>query len=328
MKESLESRLGLFFLAAIVAAWAVLESVGSFAFFKRGHHVYANFKDIQDLRLGAPVKMAGVQVGRVRHILLTNNMVNVELDLNKDADVRLDSKASVKFTGLMGQNYVNLDFGSDVPAAEDATLPVGEQPDFGELMIKLENVAGGVENLTKSFSGERIDNLLGPITDFLKANSSNLSGTIANIKVTTDRIASGQGTVGKLINEDTLYVQAMDTVSNFHDATAHIGELSDEARELLTNANVVVAQVKAGHGTIGKLLQDDTLYTETTGSMTNLHQILYKMNHGEGSIGKLINDDSLIMNAKLSLQKLDKATESLEDTGPLSVLGTMASSLF
>ena len=151
MKESLESRLGLFFLAAIVAAWAVLESVGSFAFFKRGHHVYANFKDIQDLRLGAPVKMAGVQVGRVRRIALTNSMVNVELDLNKDADVRLDSKASIKFTGLLGQNFVNLDFGTGVSAEEGATLNVTEQPDFGTLMVKLEDVATGVQNLTKSF---------------------------------------------------------------------------------------------------------------------------------------------------------------------------------
>jgi phospholipid/cholesterol/gamma-HCH transport system substrate-binding protein len=62
--------------------------------------------------------------------------------------------------------------------------------------------------------------------------------------------------------------------------------------------------------------------------MTNLHQILIKINNGQGSVGQLINDDSALRNIKLSLQKLDKATESLEDTGPLSVLGTMASSLF
>ncbi len=328
MKESTESRLGLFFLAAIVVAWAVLESVGTFAFFKRGHHVYANFKDIQDLKLGAPVKMAGVQVGRVDKISLTNNLVHVQLDLNKDADVRLDSKASVKFTGLMGQNYVNLDFGTGLPAAEGATLQVEEQPDLGQLMVRLDNVASGVENLTKSFSGERIDNLLGPITDFIKANSSNLSATIANIKVTTDRITSGQGTVGKLINEDTLYSTALTTISNFQGTAAEVQDLGGHARELLTNANLVVAQVNAGQGTLGKLVHDPTLYNEATGLMTNAHQIAFKINHGEGSVGKLINDDSLIKNAKLSLQKLDKATESLEDTGPLSVLGTMASSLF
>jgi hypothetical protein len=70
------------------------------------------------------------------------------------------------------------------------------------------------------------------------------------------------------------------------------------------------------------------LYREAAASMTNLHEILSKINQGKGSVGQLINDDSLVKNAKLSLQKLDKATESLEDTGPLSILGTMASSLF
>jgi phospholipid/cholesterol/gamma-HCH transport system substrate-binding protein len=62
--------------------------------------------------------------------------------------------------------------------------------------------------------------------------------------------------------------------------------------------------------------------------MTNLREILQKMNRGEGSVGKLINDDSLFKNAKLSLQKLEKATEGLEDQGPLSVLGIAVNSLF
>ena len=87
-------------------------------------------------------------------------------------------------------------------AADDATLQSVEQPDLSALMGKLDNVATGVENLTKSFSGEQIDKLLGPLTDLVKNNQSNLTATIANIKTITDRIAQGQGTVGKLINSD------------------------------------------------------------------------------------------------------------------------------
>jgi phospholipid/cholesterol/gamma-HCH transport system substrate-binding protein len=75
-------------------------------------------------------------------------------------------------------------------------------------------------------------------------------------------------------------------------------------------------------------LTDNTLYNEATGSLTNLHSILLKINQGQGTVGQLINDDTFLKDAKLSLQKLDKATESLEDTGPLSILGTMVSSLF
>jgi phospholipid/cholesterol/gamma-HCH transport system substrate-binding protein len=62
--------------------------------------------------------------------------------------------------------------------------------------------------------------------------------------------------------------------------------------------------------------------------MTNLREILEKMNKGQGSVGKLINDESFLKNGKLSLQKLDKATDSLEDQGPLSVLGLVIGSLF
>ena len=48
----------------------------------------------------------------------------------------------------------------------------------------------------------------------------------------------------------------------------------------------------------------------------------------EEEAGKLINDDTFLKNAKLSLQKLDKATDSLEDQGPLSVLGIALNGLF
>ena len=62
--------------------------------------------------------------------------------------------------------------------------------------------------------------------------------------------------------------------------------------------------------------------------MTNLTQILFKINHGDGTIGKLVNNQEFYTNAKLSLQKLDKAADSLEDTGPLSVVGIIVGRIF
>jgi phospholipid/cholesterol/gamma-HCH transport system substrate-binding protein len=330
MKDSVESKLGMFFVLAIIFILLILEFLGGFAFFQRGFHVRALFKTVHELKVGDPVKMAGVTIGGVTRIILTNSMAEVTMNLNREADVRTDSKARVSFAGLMAQDYVSLEFGgSDAPhATEGIILQSVEQPDLQNLMSKLDNVATGVENLTRSFSGEKIDNLLGPFTDFLKDNRTNLTATIDNIKTVSDRIKDGQGTVGKLINEDTLYVTAQNSISNLQSTAGDIDSAASKARELLTNANEVVLDVRAGKGTVGKLLTDDTLYRAATGSMTNLHQILIKINDGQGSVGKLINDDSILRNVRLALEKLDKATESLEDTGPLSVLGTMASSLF
>jgi phospholipid/cholesterol/gamma-HCH transport system substrate-binding protein len=330
MKESIESKLGLFFALAVVLALFILEYLGSFGFLQRGYHLHALFKNVQDLKVGDTVKMAGVHVGRVENIVLTNAYADVTMIMNRDADVRTDSKASISFTGLMAQNYVAIDFGSlGAPKVENGTvLQTIEQPDLGQLFAKLDRVETGVENLTRSFSGEKIDSLLGPLTDFVKDNRTNLTATISNIKTVTDRIAQGQGTVGKLINEDTLYLSAQGVISNLQSVGGDVKGVTADAHALLTNANAVVTDARAGQGTVGKFLTDDTFYQEATGSMTNLHSILLKINQGQGTVGQLINDDSFLKNAKLSLQKLDKATESLEDTGPLSILGTMVTSLF
>jgi phospholipid/cholesterol/gamma-HCH transport system substrate-binding protein len=89
-----------------------------------------------------------------------------------------------------------------------------------------------------------------------------------------------------------------------------------------------MADIDAGQGTVGKLLRDDALYTEATASMSNLREIMEKVNRGDGSVGMLINDAAFYNNAKLTLQKVEKSVESLEDTGPLSVLGIAVGSLF
>jgi phospholipid/cholesterol/gamma-HCH transport system substrate-binding protein len=323
MKNTLETRLGVFFALALIAAFIILEMLGGAKFLKRGTHVHGLFHNVQELKVGDPVKLAGVQIGQVEKIALTNDQVKVTMKINRDADVKTDSKATIKFTGLMGQNFVSVDFGSasGVKVEDNAIIPTAEQPDLSALMTKLDNVASGVENLTKSFTGDKIDNLLGPFTDFLKENSPRLTAIIGNMQTISSQIAEGKGTVGKLINDDALYVSALNTVSNLQNTTSEIKLTLDQAR-------TVVADINAGKGTLGKLAKDEKLYTETTAAMTNLKEIMEKINRGQGSVGKLVNDESLLKNVKLSLQKLDKATEGLEDTGPLSVLGTAVNSLF
>lgn len=330
MKNTLETRLGIFFALAFIAAVVVLELAGGLDWFKGGYQVSALFKDVHELKLGDPVKMAGVQIGHVEKIGFAEGRVKVSFKLNQDSAVKTDSKATIKFAGLLGQNFVSVDFGSTTaPKAQPgAILESIEQPDLSQIMQRLDNVASGVENITKSFTGDKIENLFGPITDFVKQNSPQLTAAIGNLKIISDNIAEGKGTVGKLINDDALYVSALNAVSNLQGTASDIQSVTTDAKAMMTNVNQIVNGINAGQGTVGKLVKDETLYRETTTAMMNLREILEKVNRGDGSVGKLVNDDSLLKNVKLSLQKLDKATESLEDSGPLSVLGTAVNSLF
>jgi phospholipid/cholesterol/gamma-HCH transport system substrate-binding protein len=325
MKNTLETRLGVFVALAVIAAVLIVELVGGLEKFQRGYHLTALFNNVQDLKPGDRVKMAGFEVGRVEKIDLdaANSKVRVTMKIDKSIEVKTDSVATVKFLGLMGQNYVSLEFGSrGAPiATEGAMLGTTEQPDLSVMMQKIDSVATGVENLTKSFTGDKIDNLLGPFTDFLKANKLPLTASIANLQTISSQIAAGKGTIGRLINDDSLYNTAMNSVSNLDDVATQL-------KLTIAGAQKVVDQVNSGQGTVGKLMTDDALYLEATASMVNLKEILQKINGGQGSVGKLVNDQEFYKNAKMTLQKLDKATEGLEDQGPLSIMGLVVNKLF
>src|ERR1700744_5448928 len=112
MKNSLESRLGIFVALAVVAAVVIIEMLGGPEHFMRGYRLSALFNNVQDLKEGDRVKMNGVEVGRVEKIQLENDKAKVTMKMKRGAGVRTDSVASIKFTGLMGQDFVSLDFGS------------------------------------------------------------------------------------------------------------------------------------------------------------------------------------------------------------------------
>jgi phospholipid/cholesterol/gamma-HCH transport system substrate-binding protein len=322
MKNSLETRLGVFVFLAFLAGFFIIETIGGFDAFKSYHVLRAQFNSVQELKVGDPVKMSGVPVGRVTKLEIVNEKVEVTLRLKKGTPVKTDSKAMVKFAGLLGANYVAISFGSpSSPMHEqDSLVATIEQPDLNSLMARLDEAASGVQNLTKSFSGDKIDNILGPFTDFMRQNNPRLTAIIGNFKAVSDQIASGEGTVGKLIYDHKLYDNANDVVANLQEASGQIKGTISQAKDIMD-------QVNAGQGTIGKLIKDPKLYSETTAAMSNMKEILQKINGGQGTVGKLVNDQEFYKNAKLSLQKLDKATESLEDTGPLSILGSLATTL-
>ena len=168
-----------------------------------------------------------------------------------------------------------------------------------------------------------------------------------------ERLAKGEGSIGKLLTDESLYRETVGTMKSLNKTATDVQSLMTEAKgslgdvklalgdarktlntatETMTTAKQTLTDVRAdlqaGKGSLGKLLKDEGLYNESALAMRNLREIMEKINKGQGSVGKFVNDDSLFKNAKMTLQKLDKATEGLEDQGPLSVLGIAVNSLF
>jgi len=337
MKNSLESRLGFFFALVVVAGFVLFEVSGGSRWLARGQEMRVRFKSAGDLKVGDPVKLAGVTVGRVTGIGLTGQAVEVTLKVDAGADLRTDSTAQIRFTGLMGQNFVAIEFGSEnAPRlAAGALLQAREHADLAQIFDKLNGVAEGVQSMTRTFNGDQMGQLLGPIAELVKVNQPQINLLMTNLASLTTGLLEGRGTIGLLLKDEALYASAVTVVTNLDSVTIDARALLGRADEMLTetgglvgDARKVVGGIDRGEGSIGRLLKDDSLAKETTTAMTNLREILEKVNRGQGTVGKVVNDDSFLRNVKLTLQKVDKATEGLEDTGPLSVLGTLFQTLF
>ena len=336
MKNTLESRLGLFVALVMLAAFFVLVIVGGVEKFQSGIRLNARFKGIQELKVGDRVKLSGVEIGKVEKITpdYTNNKVLVIMKIRKEIDhvpvvIKTSSKATIKFAGLMGQSFVALDFGATGAALTDGSEIVTEEAsDMSDVVQKLNTAAGGIGDVTKVFAGDSMNNLFSTLYDFMKSNSAPLTAAISNLNASSAQIASGQGTIGKLIYDGTLYTNALVTVSNLQSGITTLKSTGEDLKTTLAEARKILDGVNAGQGSLGKMVKDEKLYTETTAAMTSLKEIMEKMNSGQGSVGKLINDQEFYKNAKLTLQKIDKATEELEDSGPLSVLNAVVGRLF
>ncbi|MBU1206602.1 MAG: mammalian cell entry protein, partial [Proteobacteria bacterium] len=92
----------------------------------------------------------------------------------------------------------------------------------------------------------------------------------------------------------------------------------------------VSEQIEKGEGTLGKLVKDDTLYTETKATMVeaketlaNLNKVSKQIESGEGTLGKLVKDDALYDETKKAIKSVNKAAEGIQEVTPVTVLGVI-----
>jgi phospholipid/cholesterol/gamma-HCH transport system substrate-binding protein len=82
--------------------------------------------------------------------------------------------------------------------------------------------------------------------------------TLANLNKVSRQIEEGQGTLGKLVKDDALYLETKATMV--------------EARETLGSLNKVAKQIEEGKGTLGKLATDDSLYDDTRRAVKSVNK--------------------------------------------------------
>ncbi len=109
-----ELAVGLFVIAGIVCLGYLSIRLGKMEVFGGGgYDLYAVFSNVGQLKVGAPVEIAGVEVGRVKEVALSDYQARVVMNLQRAVKIQDDAIASIKTEGLIGEKYVEITPGSD-----------------------------------------------------------------------------------------------------------------------------------------------------------------------------------------------------------------------
>ncbi|RVT86351.1 outer membrane lipid asymmetry maintenance protein MlaD [Inhella crocodyli] len=140
-KRSIEVGVGLFVLLGLLGLVFLALKAANLGSASGGdvYAVSAKFDNIGGLKVRAPVRMAGVTVGRVTSISLDPKTFQglVKMDIDKAYQFPKDTSAKILTAGLLGDQYVGLE-----PGADEKNLAAGDAIKLTQSAVVLENLIG------------------------------------------------------------------------------------------------------------------------------------------------------------------------------------------
>lgn len=229
------------------------------------------FKSVSGLREGNSVRFSGIDVGTVQEIeIIGTEQVLVELVIRNDVRkfIKKDSEVSIATEGLVGNKIVVISAGTEtvLSVENDDMLKSTEPVDIGEIL----------ENLNKSTK-----------------DAQKISEQISEI---VSKVNEGQGTLGQLINNDTLYRNIDSLMMSYTHSTQRIDLV-------LQKISGTVDIVSSGIG---------TFITEVENITKDIGDITSKINSSQSLVGTLLTDTTFANNLKEVIQNANMTTENLE----------------
>jgi phospholipid/cholesterol/gamma-HCH transport system substrate-binding protein len=239
-KVSTEAKVGILVLVGIILLLFMSFKVSRLERLK-GEVYTALFPSVSGLVVNANVEVAGVPVGRVERIGLDEGMARVWMKIGQ-AQIHADAEAAVKTHGVLGDKYVEIKQGSPnaplLPPGAEITN-VRSAPDMDQVFTSLESAARGMADLGKSLheavGGEEGQNKIQEIVanlqeasaglkEMVQDNKGKVNDIVANLDDITTKVKTGEGSLGKLVNDEKLYDEAEKTLRKMQKAAEGIEE--------------------------------------------------------------------------------------------------------
>jgi|SRR5665647_208183 len=278
--------LGLvFLLAGILIIGNIRETFNT----KMG--VISIFDDVSGLKEGNNVWYSGVKIGTVKNMnFFGKSQVEVNLNISTTSQkyIRKDAKVKISTDGIIGNKILVIYGGTEdfAPVEEGDTLAV-----------------------ERMFTSEDMINTL-------QDNNENLLTITSNIKVITNRLVDGEGTIGKLMNDTSMY-------ANLNAATVALQHATLKAEQMIGSLATFSSGLNKKGTLANELVSDTTIFNSVKASVVKFHQMadtasvfitnLKKAGSNPNSaIGVLLHDKEAGAYLKESMKNLESSSKKLD----------------
>jgi len=328
--QSFKFRLGLFVaggLALLVISVFIIGKQKNL--FNPVFKLTSTFSNVSGLQIGNNVRFSGINVGTVDNIAIINDTtVRVDMLIKKDVwqFIKSDCKVTLGSEGIIGDKIIIIIQGSsESPLARDGqSLPSIEPIETNAIMARL---------------------------DVTTLNAEAISRQLSEI---TFKINSGNGTLGRLIQDSIMAENLNQTIANLRLASkglvgtdammTSLKVTAGNAEVISHQLTVIINKINSGDGTLGRLIQDPTMANNLSKTIANfknisnglqgtdtmiaslkitahnaevishqLSEIMVDINKGKGTLGRLIKDSTMAENLNLTLINLKRGSRGFDE---------------
>jgi phospholipid/cholesterol/gamma-HCH transport system substrate-binding protein len=234
-----------------------------------------------------PIKVAGINAGRIKSIELDGNKALLTFEIQEKIKITPAARMKIKTVGLLGDKYIDMDIGTQEGErlAQNSMIPTdgGEgldslAKDASAVLKDVKEITASIKNALKDDQGKNmvkqiVENVR-EVTESLRritdTNEEKINGIINDIESISSQLA-----------RETDRYQKDSVMSDL----SKIGPILDKVDATVSDLKVIVADVKDGKGTVGKLLRDDAVVDQVSQTLSSVNRLVNRINNIEADIG-------------------------------------------
>jgi phospholipid/cholesterol/gamma-HCH transport system substrate-binding protein len=291
------AKLGLFIsIGLVIFIFGVLAIGNINNAFKKSIQIVAIFNQVNGLQAGDNVWLSGVKVGTVKDMQFLSNanvIVTINLEQKLQSFIPQDAFAKISSDGLIGNKLIVI-FSGEI---KNGAIQSNDT-------LRVENSITNEDMLAT-----------------LQENNTNILAITGNLKLVSENLASGDGTLGKLLQDETLYQNLASTIASLQNTSARLNTMSaslDNFSSKLNNpenlAGIIVDDTAIVHQIESMVVNLNSFSDLIVATGNDIREVSKNLNENNTSVvGVLLNDENAAIDLKEALKHIENSTQKLNE---------------